>query len=164
MNIVRADNDHHFLIIQHIAKYTWPETFENILTPDQITYMLDMMYSDKSLAEQTKNNHKFILAIEDGTYLGFASYELNYQNTQTTKVHKLYILPKWQGKGVGKFLLDDIMNAAREAGNTALTLNVNRHNPSVNFYQKQGWTIVKEEDNDIGNGYFMNDYVMNITL
>lgn len=164
MNIIRAENDHHYLIIQHIAKFTWPETFQNILSSDQIDYMLDMMYSSKSLEEQVKNNHNFLLAIEDGTYLGFTSYELNYQNTSVTKVHKLYILPKWQGKGVGKFLLDEVMNYAREHNNTSLTLNVNRMNPSVNFYQKQGWTIDKEEDIDIGNGFYMNDYVMNINL
>ena len=31
---------------------------------------------------------------------------------------------------------------------------------SVAFYEKLGFQIIKEEDVDIGNGYFMNDYIM----
>ena len=43
----------------------------------------------------------------------------------------------------------------------SMFLNVNRHNESsIAFYEKIGFRKVYTEDNDIGNGYFMNDYVM----
>jgi ribosomal protein S18 acetylase RimI-like enzyme len=45
-------------------------------------------------------------------------------------------------------------------GATTLQLNVNRNNPAKIFYEKLGFAVLNEEDIDIGNGYFMNDYVM----
>jgi len=41
---------------------------------------------------------------------------------------------------------------------------VNRQNNAKNFYEKLGFVVIKEEDIDIGNGYFMNDYVMEMML
>lgn len=160
MNIVNAE-DPHYLIIQHIAKFTWPTTFESILSQEQIEYMLNLMYSSESLKNQVENlQHNFILAIEDGTYLGFASYECNYQKSGFTKVHKLYVMPHSQQKGVGTELLKYVKEVAILNQNTGMTLNVNRENPAVDFYLKSGWKIVKEEDISIGNNFYMNDYVM----
>lgn len=160
MTILPAE-DPHYLVIQHIAKYTWHDTFKDIMSAEQMDYMLEMMYSDISLKNQVTNlKHRFLLAFDDGTYHAFASYELHYQNTQFTKVHKLYVLPKSQGKGAGKLLLHAIENIAKENGDIGLTLNVNRKNLAVQFYLSQNWQIEREEDIDIGNNFWMNDYVM----
>jgi GNAT superfamily N-acetyltransferase len=160
--IVVPAEDPHYLIIQHIAQFTWPDTFREILSDDQIDYMLKIMYSDTAIKNQITNlGHKFILVWEDGTYHGFASYEHNYKHTNMTKVHKLYILPKSQGKGAGKLLLDYIEELTQKEQNTGMTLNVNRNNEAaIVFYKHHGWTIDKEEDIDIGNNFMMNDFVM----
>ena len=42
----------------------------------------------------------------------------------------------------------------------ALTLNVNRFNKAIDFYLKNGFKIIKEENIEIGNGFLMEDYVM----
>jgi GNAT superfamily N-acetyltransferase len=160
MTVVKAE-DPHYLVIQHIAKYTWHDTFKDILSPEQIDYMLEMMYSDASLKNQVTNlGHTFLLVNDDGTYHAFGSYETNHNNTNLTKVHKLYVLPKSQGKGAGKQILQSIENIAKESGDIGLTLNVNRKNPAVEYYISQGWKIIKEEDIDIGSNFWMNDYVM----
>ena len=65
---------------------------------------------------------------------------------------------------VGKILLDFIITDIHPNGATNLELNVNRHNKALGFYQRSGFTILREEDIDIGNGYFMNDYVMTLAL
>ncbi len=79
---------------------------------------------------------------------------------QTYKLHKIYVLPSQQGKGSGKFIIDQLTNAMKIKGASALQLNVNRNNPAKSFYEKIGFAVIKEEDIDIGSGYFMNDYVM----
>ena len=43
---------------------------------------------------------------------------------------------------------------------SSLFLQVNRYNKSKTFYEKLGFTEVAFINLDIGNGYFMNDYVM----
>lgn len=151
----------HLPIIRSIAYRTWPETFESILTPDQIMYMLEQMYSIESLKDQTQNKgHQFIVVKIGPDYYGFSSIEPNYSAQSQTKIHKIYVLPEAQGKGIGKALFAEITKRALQAGNQKLLLNVNRNNKATHFYQGMGFSIVDTEDIDIGNGYFMNDFVM----
>ena len=80
------------------------------------------------------------------------------------KIHKLYVLPDIQGLGVGRKFLVLAEKIAREKGLNEITLNVNRFNKAVGFYQRMGFKIEKEEDIEIGNGYLMEDYVMTLPL
>ena len=41
-----------------------------------------------------------------------------------------------------------------------MELNVNRNNPAVAFYEKMGMHKASQGDFHIGNGYYMNDYIM----
>ncbi len=148
-------------LIQDIAHRTWPDTFRSILSPVQINYMLDMMYSPEALKAQiNEKNHIFLLAKEGGDYLGYVSYELNYQNEPLTKIHKLYLLPISQGKGVGRLLIDSVADVAKRHANNRLGLNVNRNNRAVQFYERMGFSIVGQETIDIGDGFLMDDFVM----
>lgn len=147
--------------VRKIAEQTWPKTYGHILSPEQIDYMFDMMYNINALKEQADlKGHHFILAEEDGIPLGFASYEFNYGGAPKTKIHKIYILPETQGKGIGKKQLDYITEKAIENQNTILSLNVNRYNTAYDFYVKIGFEKKGEEDINIGNGYLMEDYIM----
>jgi ribosomal protein S18 acetylase RimI-like enzyme len=147
--------------IQDIAYDTWPSTFAEILSKQQIEYMLEMMYSTPSLLEQIQiKKHHFFLAKEDEVALGFISVELNYQNQATAKIHKIYILPATQGKGIGKILMHRVEELAQEYSQKSITLNVNRFNKALSFYQKLGYTIAATENIEIGNGYLMEDFVL----
>ncbi|CAM4027552.1 GNAT family N-acetyltransferase [Flavobacterium branchiophilum] len=148
-------------IIQDIAYKTWPSTYQNIISKAQIAFMLDAFYNDKTLTDNILNkNHHFVLAYEGEQCLGFGSYEFDYQNTQKTRIHKLYLLPNCQGKGIGQELLTYITNEALQQHNIGLHLNVNKYNQAVLFYKKQGFEITKEYDLEIGQGYLMEDYIM----
>ncbi|MCW4470163.1 GNAT family N-acetyltransferase [Flavobacterium sp. MFBS3-15] len=147
-------------IIREIADRTWYTTYLSILSSEQLDYMLEMMYSPAAFSEQILiKNHHFLLASENGNILGFASYELNYY-TETAKVHKLYVVPEAQGKGVGQKLLSVIEKEALKNNNDKIVLNVNRFNKAVNFYKKAGFEKAGEEDINIGNGYLMEDFIM----
>lgn len=147
-------------IISEIAHKTWPLTYGEILSPAQLEYMLDAFYSDTALRANMENGHEFILAKEDNICLGFASFEHYYQNKDTTKIHKIYILPETQGKGIGKLLIDYVSQFAKENDATWLLLNVNRFNKALTFYQKLGFEIIEEIDIELEHGYLMEDYVM----
>lgn len=158
---VLANDITKFQIIRTIAQETWPIAYGEILSTSQLEYMFDMMYSTSSLLEQaSKKNLQFILARKGNDYLGFASYEIDIDKTNKTKIHKIYILPETQGKGIGKKLVDYIAVEAMYQKNTAVILNVNKYNKALHFYLKLGFSNVKEEVIDIGNGYVMDDYVM----
>lgn len=164
MQIVEATTDHIYNI-QVLSNVIWPATFSNILSQEQISYMMDMMYSTSSLEKQMNElNHHYLLAEEDGEYLGYLSYELNYKGTPITKIHKIYVLPSVQGKGVGRLFIDAVSKLALKNSNTLLSLNVNRYNKAIDFYKRMGFDFFTSENIDIGNGFLMEDYVMNKDL
>jgi len=80
------------------------------------------------------------------------------------KLQKIYVLASQQGKGTGRFIIDYIITRVKEAGASRLQLQVNRYNNAKEFYNRLGFTVIGEADFDIGNGYFMNDYIMEKTL
>lgn len=157
--IIATAND--FKTIEQIARQTWPVAYGSFISAAQLNYMLDAFYSEETLLKNlTEKNHHFLLYKEDGEALGFASYEHHYKDELVTRIHKLYLLPDTQGKGIGRKLIDEIARLAKEAQMERLSLNVNRYNKAQYFYLNCGFEIVKEEDIEIGNGYLMEDYVM----
>ena len=154
MITIQEASEKELSLIREIAHKTWPYTFGNILSAAQIAYMLEWMYSLPSLQEQVKDKgHTFLIAREEGTALGFASYELNYKSQAVTKIHKIYVLPNTQGKGIGKALIGRIAEVSKQHQNKALSLNVNRQNAAVQFYQHLGFEIIGQENIDIGQGF-----------
>jgi len=120
--------------------------------------MLEYMYSASSLKKQMENGSQFIFVYEDNEPVGYAAYF--HKGDNIYKLDKIYVLPSQQGKGTGRFVIDYIVSDIKEIGATALQLQVHRKNKARNFYEKLGFVIIEERDFDIGQGYFMNDYVM----
>ncbi|MBP4139012.1 GNAT family N-acetyltransferase [Flavobacterium geliluteum] len=147
--------------IQNIAYTTWTITYDQILSKEQLDYMLDLMYSDEALTIQFhKKKQLFYLILDDETPLGFIGIEHHYNDQLVTRIHKIYLLPETQGKGIGKKVIDEIAKMALENNSTALSLNVNRYNTALTFYKKIGFEVIDEVNIDIGKGFLMEDYVM----
>lgn len=149
-------------LIKDMAYQIWPVTYGEILSKEQLDYMLELIYSEQALKEQMEKNHEFIIVYDGVHPVGFASFSLI--EPQTYKLHKIYVLPSQQGKGTGRFIIDQLVKAMKSKGAASLQLNVNRHNNAKTFYEKMGFAVIREEDIDIGKGYFMNDYVMEKSL
>jgi GNAT superfamily N-acetyltransferase len=147
--------------IQEIVHKTYPETYGAILSKEQLDFMLNAFYSEVALKDNVvSKGHHFLLAKENELVLGFASYEHNYQNNDITRIHKIYVLPQTQGKGVGNTLIAHIEELAIENHSADLSLNVNRFNKTCAFYHKKGFQIIEEVGIEIGHGYLMEGYVM----
>ena len=165
MIVIQRNTDENFTSIRVIAAAVWPIAYSPIMSQEQLDYMMEMMYSISSLQIQAnEKKHRFILAIEEETVLGFASYELNHGKKPKTKIHKIYILSNHQGKGIGKALINFIASEANERHQKGMILNVNKKNIAIRFYESIGFTISNEEVIDIGNGYVMDDFVMEKTI
>jgi ribosomal protein S18 acetylase RimI-like enzyme len=146
--------------IGFLAQQIWPDAYKDILSDEQLLYMMNLFYSPASLKKQmVDQRHAFILLEDENSTVGFASYSL-IKKPGIYRLHKIYVLPDQQGKGLGKTIIDFIVNDIKPKRATALQLNVNRNNKAKNFYERLGFAVIKEEDIDIGNNYFMNDYIM----
>ena len=146
-------------LIQQLVFTIWNIAYKDILSKEQLNYMLDSMHSIPALTKLIDTGHQFIIPYEHGVAKGFACYKIL---PDKVRLEKIYVLPHQHKKGIGKLMMDYIIEKAR--GVNVVELNVNRQNKAVDFYKKIGFKIIKEIDIPIGEGYFMNDYVMQKSL
>ena len=151
-------------IVQEIGTITYGPTYSHLLGQEQVDYMLGKFYSQAVLLSQFIEGHIFIIASEGSKDVAFASYSIEDHDNRIFKLHKLYVLPEAHGKGLGKFLINEVIDKTRDAGGKTLQLNVNRYNKAKDFYEKAGFKIKETVDIEIGNGFFMNDYIMEIPV
>lgn len=160
MITLRKAKEQDIEIIQDIAAATWPATYLELIGQQQIDYMLDKMYNKGELLKQFMEGHTFLIAEDGEKQFGFAGYSIADHEARIYKLHKLYVLPSAHGKGVGKILVNEVFNQVKDAGAAALQLNVNKNNKAKDFYLKGGFTIKESVKIDIGEGFVMDDYVM----
>jgi len=145
-------------VIHQLALDIWPRAFEQILTGEQTSYMMQMMYAPAVLEKEMERGVEFYILRYDGTDMGYTAIEQKAPGSW--KLHKIYLSQTLHGKGIGKFQLRSMEALVKGYGAQELWLNVNRQNKAVDFYRSQGYEVIGTEDIDIGNGYFMNDYQM----
>ncbi|MBO9204571.1 MULTISPECIES: GNAT family N-acetyltransferase [Niastella] len=156
---IRLANEKDLSTVEQLAREIWPVAYDGIVPPQQLDYMLDLIYNNEALRNQLLvQQHTFLMVEQDGKPVGFAAYSTVAPGV--SKLHKLYVHQSTQGQGLGKKLVDHIIAQLQQGSFHTLRLNVNRYNKARFFYEKLGFIIMKEEDVDIGSGYFMIDYVM----
>jgi diamine N-acetyltransferase len=149
-------------VIKEIAEKAWRPTYDHILTEQQTLYMLDLMYNSLTLENQIKGNVEFFMVDLAHETVGYFAVETI--NEQIVKLHKLYLDPTQKQKGFGRKIIQFIKDWTLKNQRNNIILNVNKNNSAVQFYQKVGFTIMEEMILDIGEGYVMDDYVMQLYL
>lgn len=151
-------------IIIDLIKKIWPVAYGEILSKAQLDYMIQKFYNETALHELMQKGHVFYMAQDDkDNYVGFVSYEINCKPNKA-KIHKIYVLPETQGAGLGRRFFELVKEKAIENHQIAIFLNVNKYNNAIHFYNKLGFYKVIDEVIDIGNGYVMDDYVMEVVI
>ncbi len=162
--IIHKVGEESISLIQELTMQVWPQTYAALLSEEQIGYMLNKMYSHEALKGQMQSGQQFMIAQYNQQPVGFASYGPT-ELADEYKLHKLYVITTNQKTGAGKGLLWYVMDEIKKISGHHLILQVNRHNENaVGFYQKMGFQFEMEADFEIGNGFYMNDYVMGINL
>jgi diamine N-acetyltransferase len=149
-------------LIRQLCFQVWPQTYAPMLAPAQIEFMLDLTYSPASLQQQLDAGSHFLIGFTDAEPVGFAAYK--DQGDGLFKLEKLYVLLQQQGKGFGRCFIDAIVELSSAQGGKVLQLQVNKQNSAKQFYEKLGFTVAQAAVFTIGNGYVMDDYVMELPL
>lgn len=161
MNTIRIATTKDIPLIRQLAEQVFPETYKNIITPEQCRYMMDMMYSEESLRRQmTEEGHVYQLLSVDGEAAGYVSVQPI--ESDLYELQKIYVLPRFQGRHLGRTLFDAAVALVKKfhPEPCRIFLHVNRYNKAKTFYEHLGLKVTKQGDYDIGHGYFMNDYIM----
>ncbi len=148
-----------------LASIIWHQHYSDIISREQIEYMLNQRYSPALIQTQILNNNvwwrKLVLNKE---IIGFSCCVLT-DNPKELKLDKLYIHPHHQHKGYGAILVSDIKQLMHQHGLEQLILTVNKNNTvAIAAYRHYGFTISDDMIIDIGNGFVMDDYLMKMTI
>ena len=156
--------------IHDMAQVVFRHTYREILSPDQMEYMMDMMYSMPNLRIQLQEGHHYYIAYEGLTPRGYVSVQHEGSDGDGVEVfhlHKIYVMPDAQGQGVGLKLFETVTGHVRNAvpdKRARIELNVNKYNKAVTFYKHLGMRVLLEEDFPIGNGFYKTDYIMGLDI
>ena len=157
MLVLRPATPEDFTTIEKLARSIWNKHYIPIVGEEQVNYMLDKMYTHKALQNQYKEGQNFYLIENNESETGFVS--ISTTDNKNLMLHKFYILQEKQNTGLGTLVFKKIVEKLYTPKTIRLT--VNRQNyKSINFYFKLGFKIEKVADFDIGNNYYMNDFVM----
>jgi Ala-tRNA(Pro) deacylase len=152
-------------LVRTMTEEVWRHSFSNILSEAQIDYMLSGLYSMESMREELeggKVSYRFIWC--EGKRAGFCAFGPTGRPGEL-KIHKLYVLPRYQRRGCGSRALRLIEASWKGSGGGSLVLLVNRRNEgAIRLYRKSGFAVRASQCTDIGGGFRMDDYLMEKVL
>ncbi|MFN4234444.1 MAG: GNAT family N-acetyltransferase [Bacteroidia bacterium] len=158
LQFIHCDNEKINTIAQ-LANEIWNEYYPPIIGQQQVNYMLSKLYNTDAIQEQMSNGQIFYLISVNDNNIGFFSYSL--KNDGSGFLHKFYLLKSYRGKNYASITLNFLELVFKNMNIKEYRLTVNRQNAqAINFYFKSGFKIEQVADFDIGNGFFMNDFVM----
>lgn len=151
--------------IREMAEMIWRKHYPGIISERQIDYMLDWMYAPERLRHEISSERsQYVLFRLDGETVGFAAWGPGEADLEM-HLHKFYLLPCNQGKGLGSEGLKLILAEAEDQGAYQVSLRVNRKNQkALRCYERNGFEISHEVCSEIGDGFVMDDYWMVRTL
>lgn len=142
--------------LSKIASEIVKKYYDPLLGSEQNDYMIEKFQSVPAIRDQLSRGYHYFIAQDGFRAVGFLGY---YTRGDHLYLSKLYLSEGERGKGYGRKMLDFCLKNAKEDGLNAIELNVNKMNASVAIYERFGFKRIRSECNDIGHGFFMDDYV-----
>ncbi len=144
--------------ISKLAHTIWHEHYISIISLEQIDYMLEKYNSVKSIEERVQAGMLFYCMTYNNEPVGYVAIE---NNTDYLYISKLYVLKAFRGKKIAKMAMLFTESMAKSQNISTIKLNVNKYNTnSILAYEKMGFVKIASTIENIGNGFVMDDYVM----
>ena len=139
--------------LQSTAAASWWATYGDYLEASFIEGLLASAYSARKLAVHLVDPHShFLVAKVDDALVGFGQVGPTMARDDDAPVapadlYRLYLLPQWQGRGIGLRLLEALEGWLREQGYPYYGAYVDERNePAKKFYARQGFVHKPECD------------------
>ena len=146
--------------VANLADEIWNQHFEPIIGQAQVDYMLDKFQSSNAIANQINGGYEYYVFLNNQIKVGYIGL-LSDENSSRMMISKIYVKSSNRGLGIGNSALDFVKQLSKERNINTIWLTVNKHNKdAIEWYRRKGFNIVEEVKKDIGNGFFMDDYVM----
>lgn len=151
-------------LIRRLADEVFPATYRGIITPSQMEYMMGVDVRGGGACARDVRGVRLVHRLADGEPCGYLSVQ--HEAEDLFHLQKIYVLPRFQGIGAGEFLFRHAVEYIRSVhpAPCRMELNVNRNNRALHFYERMGMRKLREGDFPIGDGYYMNDYIMGLDI
>ncbi|SMC76675.1 GNAT family N-acetyltransferase [Moheibacter sediminis] len=148
--------------IQQLSREIWDEHYIKILSQEQIDYMLEKFYSTEKIKSEIEEGVLWEMLLDDERPIGYLVCKIE---SDKVYISKIYLKAETRGKGLGKLLLNRAVESAKQNDKKSIYLNVNKYNiDSIAFYERNGFVKIEEGVFDIGNGYVMDDFIMELKV
>lgn len=148
--------------IAQLAADIWREHYTPIIGSRQVEYMLKKYQSVSAMVEQISGGVFYHSVVLDGKLVGYLSF---YPKEEALFLSKIYVSSSLRGKGIGRQAMMFVIGQAKTMGLAKVQLTVNKYNSgSIEAYKRMGFNTVDEVVIDIGGGFVMDDYVMELFL
>lgn len=158
---VHADDVENIRNLSALAEAIVREHFDPIIGREQNDYMISLFQTPQAITRQLQNGYRYYFVREATENIGFLAF---YPKHDVMYLSKFYLRKEERGKGIAHQMLAFVKQETKKEGLPAVELNVNRNNSACLAYEKMGFRIVREEKNDIGKGFYMDDYVYRLDL
>lgn len=154
--IILVETKENIKKISKMSRTIWTEAYEKILSKEQIDYMLTTFLSVQSIKDQINAGFEYYIIKADKP-VGFAAIK---EESNKVFLSKIYIYKEYRNQGFMHGFIDKIKERHKP-----IYLTVNKHNlDAIKAYQKMGFNIQNEIVTDIGQGYVMDDYVLELSI
>ena len=149
--------------ISDMAREIWHEHYAAIISAEQIDYMLENFQSPVAISQAISEGYEYYFILYEDAHVGYISIKLD-RAEQKMFLSKIYLLSTHRGKGLAYDTVQELTKMCKENGLDTIWLTVNKNNFSVDRYKKMGFCIADSVVTDIGNGFVMDDYIMEMQV
>ena len=158
MNIREIFSEADVRRLAKVARIVWREANVSFCTPEQVEYMIERYQSFEAISGQLMHGYRYFLIEEGDVIMGYFGVQ---PQGERLFLSKFYILKEYRGRKLFSLGLQYMIELCKESGLESIYLTVNRNNThAYEVYLAKGFKVIAEEDNPIGEGFEMNDYIM----
>ena len=150
--------------VAQLAHDIWTQHYVPIIGKDQVDYMLDKFQDAEAIKHQIETGYEYFLIYHEEIPSGYLALVPDV-NEKRMMISKIYVDSRFRGLNLGSKFLDFSIEKARNGTFNSIWLTVNKNNTkSIEWYQSKGFSIKENIEIDIGNGFVMDDYLMEMPL
>lgn len=150
----------------HLSRRTFLETFSSGNTPENMEAYLHAAFNREKLRAELLNPHScFYFLYSDGYLAGYLKVnetpaQTDLYDEQSLEVERIYVLRGFQGKGLGRYLLDRAIALAALHQKRYVWLGVWENNEkALRFYKRNGFYKIGAHSFYVGDDE-QTDYIM----
>lgn len=155
----KVEKEKQLITLAALADAIWHEFFPGIITVEQVDYMVRKFQSYDAMRQQIREGYIYYLFALDGKIVGYMG--IHPEEDERLFLSKLYLKKEYRGQGLASEAFAFLEQFCKDHGLGSIWLTVNRYNEhSILVYEKKGFVKVRTQAADIGNGFVMDDYIM----